>query len=180
MSAPTVRKRVRRSAHSFAATPFGIICQRDTCRRPLVGSLAVVPTAPALRYHVEQNVCADSRQDFAAIRRELVADTRQAIACAYSNPSALRATLTSSSRGWFCSWCFYTSNEKRNVRRHVASANGRIKPFIILCSSIHPSFSGWRTSAWTTWRPACLARGRGRGAGARARATARSPRRGNA
>ena len=30
MSAPTGRERVRRSAHSFAATPFGIICQSDT------------------------------------------------------------------------------------------------------------------------------------------------------
>ena len=122
MSAPTGRKRVRRSAHSFAATPFGIICQRDTCPCPLVGRLAVVPTARPLRRHVAVHICADSRQDFAAIRRELVADTQQAIARAYSNPTALRATLTPSSRGWFCSWCFYTSKKKRNVRRHVASA----------------------------------------------------------
>ena len=111
MSAPTGRKRVRRSAHSFAATPFGIICQRDTCRCPLVGRLAVVPTARTLRSHVAVHICADSRQDFAAIRRELVADTQQEIARAYSNPTALRATLTPSSRGWFCSWCFYTSKK---------------------------------------------------------------------
>ena len=122
MSAPTGRKRVRRSAHSFAATPFGIICQSDTCPCPLVGRLAVVPTAPALRYHVEHYLCADVRQDFAAIRRELIADTHQEKARARSDPTALRATLTPSSRGWFCSWCFYTSKKKPNVRRHVASA----------------------------------------------------------
>ena len=46
MSAPTGRKRVRRAAHSFAATPFGIICQKDTCPCPLVGRLAVVPLRP--------------------------------------------------------------------------------------------------------------------------------------
>ena len=122
MSAPTGRKRVRRSVHSFAATPFGIICQGDICPSPLVGGLAVVPTAKALRKHVAVHICADSRQNFAAIRRELVADKHQEIARACSNPSALRATLTPSSRGWFCSWCFYTSNYNQNVRRHVASA----------------------------------------------------------
>ena len=121
MSPPTGRKRVRRSAHSFAATPFGIICKGDACPCPLVGGLAVVPTARALRSHVAVHYCADSRQDFAAIRRELVADTDQEIARACSNPTALRATLTPLSRGWFCSWCFYTS-KKPNVRRHVASA----------------------------------------------------------
>lgn len=122
MSAPTGRKRVRRSAHSFAATPFGIICQKDTCPCPLVGRLAVVPTARTLRSHVAVHYCADVRQDFAAIRRELIADTHQEKARARSDPTALRATLTPSSRGWFCSWCFYTSNEKPKVRRHVASA----------------------------------------------------------
>ena len=121
MSPPTGRKRVRRSAHSFAATPFGIICKGDACPCPLVGGLAVVPTARALRSHVAVHYCADSRQDFAAIRRELVADTHQEKARACSNPTALRATLTPLSRGWFCSWCFYTS-KKTHVRRHVASA----------------------------------------------------------
>ena len=90
MSAPTGRKRVRRSAHSFVATPFGIICQNDACPCPLVGRLAVVPTARALRYHVEEYFCAESRQDFAAIRRELVADTHQEKARACSNPNSLK------------------------------------------------------------------------------------------
>ena len=117
MSPPTGRKRVRRSAHSFAATPFGIICQSDTCPCPLVGRLAVVPTAPALRYHVEHYFCADVRQDFAAIRRELVADTDQEIARACSNPTALRATLTPSSRGWFCSVLRSTAPAPLGVRK---------------------------------------------------------------